>query len=53
MKCCNHICDQGRDCPNRESFTFDRTVGLIVDFLACVGLFATIAVLGIVAGYNT
>jgi hypothetical protein len=33
--------------------TFDKVVGLIVDFLAAVGLFATIAVLGIVAGYHT
>lgn len=53
MKCCDrNNCNQGRDCPNRESMSFDSSIGMIIDFLACVGLFATVAILGVAVGYS-
>jgi len=36
--CCNHDCNQGRDCPNREPASQEAAFGYIMDVLAGVGL---------------
>lgn len=45
MKCCNHDCNQGRDCPNRNNPVKTAT-GLQIVAMACfTGLVVSIAIM--------
>jgi len=48
MSCCNHDCDQGRECAERDEpiVTFDSVVGLMRDLLAGVGVVTLIIAIG-------
>lgn len=48
MSCCNHDCDQGRECDERDKpiVTFDSVVGLMRDLLAGVGVVTLIIAIG-------
>jgi len=48
MSCCNHDCDQGRECAERDKpiVTFDSVVGLMRDLLAGVGVVTLIIAIG-------
>lgn len=64
MNCCDHNCNQGRDCPTRQAcelpitmeddepiITFDKVVDYIISLLAGVGLLATIILTAFLMGY--
>lgn len=49
-ECCNHDCEQGRDCPNRNPAGAEAAFKYVLNVLAGIGLIAAVIAAAIYFG---